>query len=253
MSKRQSQSMIESLESRRLLSASMVGLHGGVLVIHGSGKAANDILVQRNADAGMIDVSISTADRKSGQPVTSTQSFAELDVKRVVIQGGQMEDSIVVGRNDPDWHLAVFINAGKGNDDIATGGGNDLIVAGDGNDHVDSGAGDDRVMGEKGDDEISGDNGNDFLDGGQGNDILHGGADNDRVRGGKGSDQLFGDDGDDKLEGQGGGHDELTGGVGADTFVVRPHDDAVQNDFNSVEDLLSGSKSKGSDDATANG
>jgi Ca2+-binding RTX toxin-like protein len=222
-----SPSAIETLESRQFLSAT-VALHGNTLLIRGDEHGANDILVQRRPDAGTIQVDLTSVDAAS-QVTTSTQSFAQSSVKRVIILGGQLDDAIIIGRNDPDWHLNVFINAGKGNDDIATGGGDDLIVAGDGNDHVDAGAGDDHILAGQGDDEISGDNGNDFL------------------RGGKGADTLIGDAGNDMLLGQGGGHDTLIGGDGRDMFVINGHEDASTDDYDSTVDLLLGRKTKGKD------
>src|SRR4051794_22003339 len=120
-----SRSTIETLESRQLLSAT-VALHGNTLLIRGDEHSANDILVQRKPEDGTIQVDLTSVDA-ANQVATSTKTFDQAGVKRVMILGGQLDDSIVIGRNDPDWHLNVFANAGKGNDDIATGGGDDLI------------------------------------------------------------------------------------------------------------------------------
>jgi Ca2+-binding RTX toxin-like protein len=68
--------------------------------------------------------------------------------------------------------------------------------------------------------------GNDILSGGLGDDTLIGGRDNDALYGGPGNDRLYGGAGNDTL---GGGYydpnsstdyDTLTGGAGADTFVI---------------------------------
>lgn len=93
-------------------------------------------------------------------------------------------------------------------------------------------AGDDFIWGNGGSDDISGGSGNDTLRGWSGNDSLKGDAGNDQLfgeagddflSGGTGNDQLVGGDGNDRLTGYGGSwteKDTLTGGAGADTFVL---------------------------------
>ncbi len=68
---------------------------------------------------------------------------------------------------------------------------------------------------------ITGTIGNDVVYGLGGNDIIHGGDGNDRLYGNQGNDQLFGDAGNDILYGGGNvGVDTMTGGLGADRFVI---------------------------------
>jgi Ca2+-binding RTX toxin-like protein len=68
--------------------------------------------------------------------------------------------------------------------------------------------------------------GNDTLSGGNGDDHLNGQVGNDVLNGGTGNDKLYGDDGIDRLIGFGsvgvdvGEYDELSGGGGADRFVL---------------------------------
>jgi Tol biopolymer transport system component len=73
-----------------------------------------------------------------------------------------------------------------------------------------------------GNDKVVGNIGNDFLHGGAGNDSLLGGAGNDSLVGGIGRDTLLGGDGNDILNGKSYWRaiDILTGGSGADTFVL---------------------------------
>src|SRR6478672_4565370 len=103
----QTRSTIETLESRQLLSAT-VELHGTTLLIRGDEHGANDILVQRKPADGTIQVDLTSVDA-ANQVTTSTKTFDQASVKRLIVLGGQLDDSIVIGRNDPDWHLNVFI------------------------------------------------------------------------------------------------------------------------------------------------
>ncbi len=87
-----------------------------------------------------------------------------------------------------------------------------------------------------GNDVITGNTANDYLNGSIGNDTLSGRGGNDYLLGGEGNDVLFGNDGNDFLDGGSGNdyldgfaygvnsnadqYDTLTGGGGADTFVL---------------------------------
>jgi len=86
----------------------------------------------------------------------------------------------------------IFI-LGSGNDTVLSGAGDDLVFGGDGDDIIFTNEGDDRVFGNGGSDRIQG---------GQGDDILNGGAGNDQLNGGST------------------GNDTLTGGIGADRFLI---------------------------------
>lgn len=106
-------------------------------------------------------------------------------------------------------------------------------IAGDFQDNfLDGGAGSDYLFGDGGSDLIYGFSGDDMLDGWEGNDTLYGESGDDMLLGytgqdalfgGSGSDQLEGEDGNDSLNGYGftaGEYDVLTGGSGADLFVL---------------------------------
>lgn len=76
-----------------------------------------------------------------------------------------------------------------------------------------------NAVGSKGDDVITGNDFNNNLDGGSGDDRLIGGNRNDTLLGGSGDDVLVGSD-PTELDSGRGEYDRLTGGEGADTFVL---------------------------------
>ncbi|MBD2460289.1 hypothetical protein H6G89_04455 [Oscillatoria sp. FACHB-1407] len=104
---------------------------------------------------------------------------------------------------------------------------------------------------------IDGGFGVDFMEGGQGFDQLRGGGDNDTLIGGGGGDGLFGDTGNDVITGVDfsggtgvGTLDKLTGGAGADRFILGNasqafYDDRISttagtNDYALITDFQSG-------------
>ena len=181
--------------------------------------------------------------------------------------GGSGNDFIQLNRGN-DYALGR-----DGNDTIWGGKDDDYAEGNDGNDILEGHIGNDTLWGADGDDFIFGGLGNalavdapdterDFLDGGNGNDRLNGNAGNDTVygaagddtvRGGKnddlvvggsGNDRVWGELGDDTLygvfidalhPGVGDEIDTLTGGGGADTFVLgvanqRYYDSSIATD-----------------------
>lgn len=120
---------------------------------------------------------------------------------------------------DPDSLYRNEVYGGSGNDTIAGGGSDDVLYGDTANSFVGnptianvtlapydtSGDGNDAISGYGGNDTIAGNGGDDQLYGGTGSDTLNGGAGNDFLYGGpRGHGDL----------------DILTGGSGADTFVV---------------------------------
>jgi hypothetical protein len=188
--------MVEELESRTLLAAS---LSGGVLTVNGT-AAADQILVRfAPHDGAHIQVVINN----------STRSFTKTAVKQVVVNGGNGNDMINIAIS-----ARAFVDGGAGNDTLLGGGNRDMLSGGDG---------DDLIRGRKGDDQIYGDAGDDILFGNVGDDTV-GGDDEDTL-------QFTGDHdtpndvaGDDKLNG-GPDDDWLLGGTESDI-----HNDAHGND-----------------------
>jgi Ca2+-binding RTX toxin-like protein len=105
---------------------------------------------------------------------------------------------------------------------------NDYLVGTSSSDSLFGGDGTDALLGDKGDDTLDGWNGSDLLKGQAGSDTLLGYNGDDILVGGSGNDTLEGEAGDDLLigiennivSGGTGEYDTLTGGSGADTFVL---------------------------------
>jgi Ca2+-binding RTX toxin-like protein len=131
---------------------------------------------------------------------------------------GQANDDILIGGQGND-----FLDGGDGNDQLF--GDTDLLIGGQGNDffggddRLEGGAGNDQLFGNAGNDQLLGQADDDILIGGQGNDFLDGGSGNDILIGltgaNTGSNLTFG-----TTFSTGGDIDTLTGGTGADTFVI---------------------------------
>ncbi len=100
---------------------------------------------------------------------------------------------------------------------------NDNLIGAFADDDIFGKAGNDTLWGFGGDDLLDGYTGDDSLIGGAGGDILLGYAGDDSLLGGAGTDVIGGETGDDILNGYGHTnweYDILSGGYGADTFVL---------------------------------
>ena len=222
---------IETLEGRRLLSASIVN---GVLNVLGS-QRADDVVISRDpANSSRILVKVNGHE----------DSFRAKGIRTINVVTGRSDDRITVDDSHGSVAIARSIDAGDGNDSVTGGAGtdsvngnlgDDVISGRRGNDVLSGGAGDDTVVGGDGNDSINGDDGNDKLEGDAGDDSLAGGADNDTVSGDDGNDHAFGNGGSDSVSGGAGddmidggtGGDTVSGGDGNDTFDHR-HDDNSQ-------------------------
>lgn len=97
-------------------------------------------------------------------------------------------------------------------------GGGIQILGSDGADNLSGSANGDRLLGLGGNDTITGLAGDDVLGGNLGNDLINAGAGNDSAFGGQGNDTINGEDGNDLLVGDL-GSDSLSGGAGNDTLI----------------------------------
>jgi hypothetical protein len=215
----------------------------GVVTTIDAGAGNDKINVSQNSSTGEITVDVNGAKK----------TFSALDSQNLVINAGEGNDNIKVGKgvtvkltlaggngNDTiNVDKAVTagqkitggggddtINGGRGDDEITGGTGNDKIKAGAGNDTIEAGDGNDQVDGGDGRDYINGGNGDDKLLGGKGSDTVYGGDGKDNIQGGDGDDYLEGGKGNDTISG-GKGNDVLSGGIGDDTLKGGDGDDVM--------------------------
>jgi Ca2+-binding RTX toxin-like protein len=210
---------IETLEQRRLLSAS---LHGGLLAIKGT-KGADDIQIEVEHDQIVVTMD------------GSSKSFNLSGVRRIKAIGGKGDDNIHFNSAGGKLSVPMTLIGGVGDDTLVGGNGDDVLKGGAGDDDCQGGAGDDSVHGDAGDDTCSGGTGDDSVGGSDGDDDLHGDKGNDSVDGGAGNDSVAGSDGSDDMKGGAGnddvdggkGHDNINGGKGRDHF----HSDDAENEI----------------------
>lgn len=202
----------ESLESRRLLAAT---LEGGVLVVMGR-SFSEDILIREDfAQNGDRVIAVDIDAPKLDIPATH-QEFPLDQVKTVLVRSGGGNDLV-------DLAIATYaVPAIAGIGPVRVGS---RVDGGSGNDRVYGGWGPDLLLGNIGNDQVFGMVGNDRLDGGRGEDDLHGGNDNDVVWGGLDDDRLAGDFGNDILFG--GYGDDWLGSVGVGPLPNEPGDDIL--------------------------
>jgi Ca2+-binding RTX toxin-like protein len=172
-------------------------------------------------------------------------------VGRDVLYGGADNDSLTGGSEDDTLTGGAggdTLHGNDGNDGLYADGaestrasvtpdgavhnwlygeaGDDYLQGGAGLDHVSGGDDNDRLHGGAGNDTLDGDLGSDTLMGGVGDDVVRGGAGNDELwvrdpnDASHGHDTLQGGDGDDRFMLDAGSGAVLTGGAGADAFVV---------------------------------
>lgn len=194
--------LLETLEQRRLLSASLAD---GVLTITGTDLADDvEISLQLN-DPNTLVV-------EEGDVQTT---FSLADITKIVADGGAGNDRIRIDDKFGAIGVPVEFTGGAGDDTLRGGNGSDVLNGGEGNDEIRGEGGADTLVGGADNDTIRGGASNDDLRGGAGRDSLLGQASDDSLRGGRGDDTLSGGRGDDHVEG-GRGRDNVTGGLGAD-------------------------------------
>ncbi|WP_178130304.1 S-layer family protein [Reyranella sp. CPCC 100927] len=221
--------MIQSLSGQAIAFAGdagdlLVNTRSGVIVGGISTGGGNDLVTNQ----GSVVASGGTAfDLGDGNDTLNLHGGSAVTGKIVLGAGNDVLSSNAAG--------ALDIDAGDGQDSIATGDGNDRIIGGAGIDLVHAGGGDDVVDGGADDDRLQGGAGNDQLLAGAGNDVLIGGTGNDLLSGGDGVDTadysedragitvdlaagtaVGADAGNDQLA----DIEKLIGGSGNDTFLV---------------------------------
>src|SRR5829696_3477346 len=110
------QPLVESLEQRRLLSAS---LHGGLLAIKGT-SSADEIEIE--VEHGTVMVTIDGA----------SQTFTLADVRRLRAVGGQGDDNIHFNTAGDSLSLPMLLIGGAGDDTLVGASGDDNIKGGGG-------------------------------------------------------------------------------------------------------------------------
>jgi len=214
---------LQPLEVRRFFTTA--ALSNGTLTVTGT-NSAETITINRNSSARITVTGV-------------TATFAAGSVARIVVnaQGGSDTITITgaVGSNVPST-----INAGEGNDLIATGLGDDVIFGQGGFDTVNysartakvtvslDGAQNDgetqngetdnvnteEVLGGSGNDVFTGNDSANYFTGGAGNDQIAAGGGSDELVGNTGNDALFGEGGDDALYAKNNDVDTVNGGTG---------------------------------------
>lgn len=236
------QSVLETLEPRRLLS---VAVSDGVLSITGT-STAERILVNEQAIGGESKVFAVTIDpigseRPTEQHDVSAEGIRSLKV--LALGGNDVVDLAIATYGVPavvgitPVTVPAYVDAGIGDDEVYGGMNRDMLNGGFGRD---------EVWGMRGNDGLFGGWGNDFLGGGEGDDVLYGHYGSDMLNGGEGNDRLFGgwgndylgivgtmlpylqEPGDDVLYG-GLGNDSVVGGTGTDRVYGGPGRDRFWN------------------------
>ncbi len=226
----------------------------GLITLNANGQLLIDA---RQAGRKDEDNFVSVTDVGSGQVSVEWRGlgrkvFTPGQIKSIVFEGGEKDDSLFVGENIT---APVTANGNGGNDLISVksakatlsgGSGSDILRGGSEGDEIKGGDGDDEIYGNAGDDTLLGDSGNDRIDGGtdkdtiragSGSDVLIGGSGTDSIYGESESDQIFGGTGLDNLSG-GDGDDFLYGEAGADTLFGGQGNDTLIG--GSENDLLKG-------------
>lgn len=152
--------------------------------------------------------------------------------QELTLRGGAGNDGIEVA---PEVTANVVVEAGDGDNTIATGSGDDRIHVGSGTDTIVSAGGDNYVMARGGDNAIELGDGNNVIYGGDGRDevllgagrnFVQGGDGDDTIHGGDGGNMVVGGAGDDTLS-VGSGNDRIYTGTGADQVEIAGGDDNV--------------------------
>jgi Ca2+-binding RTX toxin-like protein len=216
--------ILESLESRRLLSISAVPSDGisstfnhGTLKISTFGTNETALLTVSGGQTLIVDLN----GNQQNFPLSGTTA-----VTKVILPMSAGTDSVNIGFGVPAVAIRgsgateTITAANNANNTLRGGAGADSISdSGDGNNLIEGGAGADTLIAGNGADTLIGNGGDDSLVGGYGNSLLSAGDGNDTVISGSGNSTLQCGDGMDSLNGSGTGYDLISVGSGADTIV----------------------------------
>ena len=206
--------LIETLESRRLLSSVTLGSNG-VLRVVGDDDVTDQIMLRLDGD--QVSVVVNGGD---------AQLFDKAAVRLIRVHGRGSDDAVTIDESNGALGERVEINGGEGNDVLTGGAGGETIIGAGGDDHINGNGGNDLLNGGEGNDVITAGDQRDVIYGGPGDDDVTAGGGRDFVRGGAGNDTLRGNAGADYLFGEA-GNDEITGDEDADVVVGGQGDDAV--------------------------
>jgi Ca2+-binding RTX toxin-like protein len=175
--------------------------------INEGGDGVDETLVTEGTAADDTHVTAPVAGRFFLNRTNAAFSVDMHEVEKLSLTTFSGDDKLDV---TPGIALNMNVDAGSGDDTIATGDGNDVVLGGDGNDTLNGAGGGDRLVGERG---------TDTMNGGAGDDTLV-------WNNGEGSDVMNGDDGVDRIE------DNLSGGD--DVSTLKPDGARIRYDRTNV-------------------
>jgi Ca2+-binding RTX toxin-like protein len=208
--------VVETLESRKLLSAV---LSGDELKVGGTGKDDHIFVSLSAGNPAQLEVKV------NGEVST----FELASVREIKLYGLGGNDRIEILETNGVIPRETRMFGGGGADTLVGGAGIDRIHGDDGNDVVTGGGNKDRCWGDGGDDAVYGGRGDDLVDGGDDNDYLEGNKGRDNMFGGNGKDHCRGLEGSDSLDG-GAQADTLDGDAGDDSIFGAGGNDACSGD-----------------------
>lgn len=225
--------LFETLESRRMLSVSVVQGYPGFYEVHGD-ESANEIFISVDMEARTFTLDGQTYSNLNfvsvwgygGDDLISVSTASPYATSSAVLHGGGGNDQLWLDYDGAVWgddgNDTMFlsdafrgeVHAGIGDDLAYLGGDNiEAIVYGDeGNDTINAGGNYHGIYiyGGSGNDVIYGSQHADYLDGGNGRDTIHGGGGSDTLYGGNGDDRFHVKDDWTEIHVVGGeGYDEL--------------------------------------------
>jgi Ca2+-binding RTX toxin-like protein len=234
------QSFVEVLEDRRLLSADVVD---GTLFVVGTSGPDRIAMWEDIRPKGPVIVVIIDA-QLLGRPPEVYEIPAD-GVRSIFVRalGGGDEVNLAdypLGPTTGPVSVPTRVDAGIGDDTVYGSPNHDIILGGFGKDTLSGGDGPDWIDGGWSDDFLSGGRGNDYVNGARGNDSVYGDEGDDRLYGGPGNDHvgfngvgplvsepgndvLIGGPGDDWMVG-GAGKDRIFGGFGRDHWSLEDDD-----------------------------